>query len=524
MKDDVQDSHANEGLLPCSMSSRCLRFIDELSERVPQEGLTLENTQDVKLLEQLRIHVPTCQTCTATVATASRAFTQQSRALHAILDEGEQKVPSTTANIMAAIQQEQQMPRKASIGVNNRSHEIASSVPFPQMRELETPRPKRPKRTLYNALALTAVAAMLVASFGLLRSILPSRSSSNNSSAMMSSPTETMTKYTPFIPGTTATWAAVIIAYKIKNTTVIANYDPISGKYTTLVTSLYADTSVNGVSHHGQMLLYSVYNGVKTTYYVYSQSTTDAIYTTPGKSSSAIWSTDDSSIFISTAKGVAQIDTWTHEAHLILPALASTKLLNYRNDGYLYFVKGYRGQLYSSEGTFNRVNIAQGSIQQITPCERGANFWLSPSGITVYYNCPDQDATLLYAVGSDGTNPHAFSFNAGNVIGYAENGSPLTLVNASGKYQVIQRDVQSAQEKVLLEDVAPGATTVTVDDVAVAPLGHTLVAKGIYGSSGAATQEQFWYGNLVTGKSKALALPQVASTANAIGWDKLRVP
>ena len=447
----------------------------------------------------------------------------QRQALRAILDEGEQKVPSTTANIMAAIRLERQMTQKVVADATHDTHSTPSSVLFPQVRAIEMTRPKRARRMLYNALALTAVAAALIASFGLLRFVLPLRSSGSMSSGAGSSsnsPEFMMTKYPSSIPGTTTTWSSVIITYKINRMTIIANYDPVATTSTTLVSLPYADTIVDGVSHDGHKVLYSVYDGSKTSYYIYPQSTTHAIFTTPDKSRSAIWSTDDRSLFISTVKGIMSVNVQADTTKLLFPALSSVTLLNYRDDGYLYFVKGDTGQAYATQGTLNRINIAQGNLQQITSCARGTHFGLSPNGATVYYNCLNQNANILYTVNSDGTNPSIFRFNGGNLIGYAADDSPLTLRNVNGKYQVMQ----AAQDTVLIQDVAPGATTIIADDVAVAPYGHALVAKGIYSKSGQATYEQFWFNNLDTGISQSLALPQSASTPQAIGWDKLQVP
>ncbi len=449
----------------------------------------------------------------------------QRQALRALLNEGEQKVPSTTANIMAAIRREQQTTQKVAADASHNIHSTPSSVPFPQVRAIETPRPKRARRTLYSALALTAVAAALIASFGLLKFILPLHSSSVSSGAASSnsSPEFMMTKYPSFVPGTTSTWSAVIITYKIHRMTIIANYDPVATTSTILVSLQDVDAIVDGVSHDGREVLYSVYDGSKTSYYIYPQATKHAIFTTPDKSRSAIWSTDDRSLFISTARGILSVDVQTYTTKLLFPTLPSVTLLNYRNDGYLYFIKGDTGQAYATQGTLNRINVAQGNSQQITPCTRGTHFWLSPDGATAYYNCLDQNANILYSVNSDGANPSIFRSNGGNVIGYAVDGSPLTLENANGKYQVVQRDMQSAQDTVLIQDVAPGTTPITADDVAVAPYGHVLVAKGMYSNNGAVTKEQLWYSNLDTGASKSLALPQTASTPQAIGWDKLQV-
>ncbi len=440
------------------------------------------------------------------------------QALRAILDEGEQKVPSTTTNIMAAIQREQQTTQNAVPVDISDAHDAPPPVAFPSVQEIETPRPKRARRTLYNALALIAVAAALIASFGLLSFIVPHGSagmgtttgSSSNSSA------NTGPSFSPSVPATTATWSAVIITYKMNGMTIIANYDPATAKSTTLASVPYAETIVDGVSHDGHQLLYSVYDGSKTSYYIYPQATTDAIFTTNDKSRSAIWSTDDRTLFISTSTGVMLVDVQTHAVKLLFPTLPSVTLLNYRDDGYLYYVQGNTGQAYATEGTFNRISIAQGNSQQITPCVHSTNFWLSPSGATVYYNCLDQNINTLYAVNSNGTDTHVFRSNAGNIIGYTEDGSPLTLVNVNGKYQVVQRNLTTEQDTVLIQDVAPKATTITANDVAVAPFGQMLVAK--------ATYEQFWYSNLITGKSQEFALPQGASASQVIGWDKLQVP
>ncbi len=439
------------------------------------------------------------------------------QALRAILAEGEQKVPSTTTNIMAAIRREQQTTQNAVPVDVSDAQDASSPVPFPQIHEIVTPRPKKSKRRLYNALALITVAAALIASFGLLSFLLPHGSggmgtsttgSSSNSSANGSP------SYPSSIPATTTTWSAVIITYKMNGMTIIANYDPVTASSTVLVSIPYADTIVDGVSHDGHQLLYSVYDGSKTSYYIYPQAT--AIFTTNDKSRSAIWSTDDRTLFISTSLGVMSVDVQTHAVRLLFPTLPSVTLLNYRDDGYLYYVKGDAGQAYATEGTFNRISIAQGNSQQITPCVHGTNFWLSPSGAKVYYNCLDQNADILYAVKSDGSNPYVFRSNAGTIIGYAEDGSPLTLVNANGKYQVVQRNLTTEQDTVLIQDIAPKATAVIADDVAVAPFGQMLVAK--------ATYEQFWYSNLITGKSQEFALPQGVSASQAIGWDKLQVP
>ncbi len=522
MKDDAKDLHTPGGLPPCSKSSQCLHFIDELSGHTSSRGESAsEDVQDVALVEQLRVHVSTCPTCTATLAQANDVVTQQRRALRTILDEGEQQVPSTTAQIIAALRQEQRTPQKTLVSTNNQFYEVLPVVPIPYVREIETPRPKQTKRRLRSVVALATVAAILIASFGLLRFILPSYSSGSSTASSTVDPAKKLASSSPSI---TSTWSSVIITYKINDTTVIANYDPITSKSTMLTTSPYVDMLIDGVSHNGKMLLYSTYDGLKTSYYLYPQSTTNAIYETSDKSSSAVWSTDDHAIFISTEKGVVLVDAQTHATRVLLPSLAATMLLLYHNrDGYLYYVKGYNGQPYSAEGILNRINVANGDTQQVTTCPRGGNFWVSPYNATVYYNCLDQN-TNLYAVNSNGANARIFRFDNSEMIGYAGDGSPLTVTHENGKYQVVQRsliDVQ--QDKVLLNDIAPNAQTIVLGDIAVAPFGHAFVATGIYGGSGSDTKAQLWYGNLIAGKSQRLPLPQDARMPHVLGWDKLQI-
>lgn len=530
MKDDAQDSHTPTDLPRCPRSSQCLHFIDELGRHTSSHDSTQEDAQDEQILAELRVHVPTCPTCTATLASMNKAIAEQRRAIRAILDEGEQRVPSTMAQIMTAIRQEQRTAEKTLIDASNHVQTMTPTAPFPQIRNVETPLPIATRRRFRSGLALAAVAAILIISFGLLSYMLPRPSTTTTSTSKVTStasvPTSTATKLAPVAPAITSEWSAVIMTYQINGTTVIANYDPVNNKSVILTTSPYAVTSVAGVSHHGDKVLYSTYDGFKTSYYLYPQSTTNAFYTTPDKNSSAVWSTDDRFIFINTSKGVAQIDVETHNVTPILPSIASATLNNYR-DGYLYYVKGYQGQAYSSEGVLNRVNVTNGVTQQITPsCQHGANFWLSPGGINVYYTCLDQQNIALYTVKSDGTKASVLRYRADNVIGYeGNNGVPLTLMNSDGKYQVVQLDLNSPQkDSILLEDVAPGASTVVANDIAVAPYGHALIARGTYSTGNTTTTEQLWYRDLLTGKKQQLILPQDARSPYAIGWDKLHVP
>ena len=539
MKDDEQDIFTPADLPPCPKSSQCLRFIDELSGGKDLLNVLQENVQDQELVAQLRDHISTCPTCTATVASANKVIAEQRRTFRALLAEGERTVPSTTARILATIRQEQQTAAKKTTSTNNHINPATPISPFPQRREIETPLPMLPRRRFRSGLAaLVAVAVILIASFSVLSYLVPRSSSTSSSSntagtkvvSTATAPNKVVPTATSGVaslppPVTTSEWSAFVMTYRVNGTTIIANYDPVASKSTTLTTSPYAVTSVAGVSHMGDKVLYSIYDGFKTSYYIYPQSTTSTFYTTPDKNSSAVWSTDDSFIFINTSKGVAQINVQTHAVNMILPSIASTVLNNYR-DGFLYFIKSSNGQAYATEGVLERVNVTTGDTQQLTPgCQSGTNFWLSPGGVTVYYTCLDSQNTALYSVNSDGSNVKVFRYDEGNVIGYeGTNGAPLTLKNVNGKYQIVQLDLNSpSKDSILLNDVAPGASTVTASNVAVAPYGSALIAKGTYGTGNTTVSERLWYSDLLTGENQQLHVPQEARSLNTIGWDKLQV-
>src|SRR5690348_12116967 len=96
----------SQSLPPCSLSAQCLRLLDELD--VSNDAfVSMDSIQDERMLEQLREHIPTCPTCTATLAQARHVRAQQRAALQNLLADSEQRVPSTTSQIFAAIYSEE---------------------------------------------------------------------------------------------------------------------------------------------------------------------------------------------------------------------------------------------------------------------------------------------------------------------------------------------------------------------------------------------------------------------------------
>src|SRR5450755_3197798 len=96
-------------LPPCPLSKHYLHYLDLLDSPYflqQQQFLMEERAYDLRMVERLRDHVPTCATCTATVRQARWLRSQQRSALSDVLMENEQKVPSTVGAILEAVHQE----------------------------------------------------------------------------------------------------------------------------------------------------------------------------------------------------------------------------------------------------------------------------------------------------------------------------------------------------------------------------------------------------------------------------------
>ncbi|MFL5628473.1 MAG: hypothetical protein ACJ788_23070 [Ktedonobacteraceae bacterium] len=108
----------SRGLPPCLLSKHCFRLLDELDEphQLARNAVNylLDHDRDEQLLAELRIHVPQCSTCTATLTVARQQREQQRSSIQKVLGEGEQCVPTTTARIMDVIRRASHMQARSS--------------------------------------------------------------------------------------------------------------------------------------------------------------------------------------------------------------------------------------------------------------------------------------------------------------------------------------------------------------------------------------------------------------------------
>ena len=522
MKDGNLETHAHT-FPPCMFSSHCERLLDNLDKNSsPLQDdafLVIENEQDRQLLTQLQTHIPTCPTCTFTLSQARIRRFQQRQQLRRFLLENEKKVPSSTAHIMQAIARE---PRKvpeevvASNG-HNKVAEEATHMPFilSMNSAMARKRPtRRSQKLVQNLLAFVAVLAVILVSFNLFsHMVLVGQSAS---SAMSS----TFAMRRASLPVTHSTsWSSVIIALTRGNQKIITVTDSLTGKSAVLASSRYvATTTIDGVSHDGYQVLYHVFDGQMTRYYLQPSTQNTILYTVNGKGGPALWSTDDSSVFISTPAGIEKVDVNAHTNTLILSTSKAPNLRFYR-DGYPYFVVSA-----NASTALNRMNLTTGEVTPITAqyCQFSYDFWLSTSGTIVYYRCKT-NPTALYGVASNGAKSSILRADTGRMIGYDAEGEPLTLLKVNTAFQVVKLGATIQQDQTIVADVAPGASDLNVDSVAVAPYGFSLLALAHYANG----IGKLWYDDLVSQKQVAISTvfdTQLVSSLQIGGWARLQVP
>jgi hypothetical protein len=503
MKDKISESHRQD-LPPCPFSAHCLRLVDAL------DGYHVDGEEDqheTQFIEQLRVHVLVCPICRAALEEARHLRAHQRQVLREMLAEGEQQVPSTTAQILLALKKEQQRSHAYmhSDAPDESSVQLTAGLQGKSQSRSILQKRHSTKRTLWRTAysLVAAVIVILLASAGVFGYFARTKPESAH---VASSASLTVS----------SRWSSVVMTSVQDGDTMISLYDPQRNKSVVLAASNNRSSSLTSaeVSHDGTRVLYSSFDGKKTIYYLRTLTATIPLYMVSGNKSQATWSTDDRYVFVSAAQGIEQIDVKSKAVQRILPETGFVKLQDYR-DGYLYYVNSQD----NATGVLNRADIVHGNVQPVTTdCTNGKSFWLSPSGGQVYYVCEEKQ-NGLFVVNSDGTNAHVLRTQAGSMIGYAADESPLTLVYTGGKYQVVKLADDESQDQPVLDNVVPDGGIIPPGAVAVAPFGYTLVARAIYDN-----YEAIWYGDLTSGKKQQAMKVEKGSQVGFYGWSRMQVP
>ncbi len=493
MRDKTSNTN-RQGLPSCPLRSHSLRLADVLDG----EQNTLLDWQEEPLLEQLRAHVPGCLTCTAALAQARRMRALQRRVLHDVLVDAEQRVPSTQVRILYAIRDTHQTVHSRS--VVEREIPAHDAAPLPAIARSRQ-RARMPWRTIFSLVAVLVIVFASLAIFGYFSQPKPFAHPLAAPPALTSS----------------NRWSSVVMTSIQDGKATISLFDPQVDRSVVLVAAQDPTTLLTPVevSHDGTKLLYRMFDGKQTAYYLRSLTATTSLFTVAGDESHAVWSTDDRYVFVSTAQGIVQIDVRNRTVSRLSSVASGVLYLQYYRDGYLYYLDTQDG----ATGVLKRLDVAHGKVQPVTTaCASGKSFWLSPAGAQVYYVC-EQEQNGLFVVNSDGTNAHVLRPQSGPLIGYAADASPLVLAYTGGKYQVARLGADESQDQAILDDVVPGGGLIPSGAITVAPFGYTLVARGVYDD-----HEAIWYGDLTSGQKHQALTIEKGTLVGLYGWSRIQVP
>ncbi len=519
MKGGNPETHNNNNKFPyCPFSAHCERLLEDLDKNssfLQNDTFQITDDADRQMLQRLRAHIPECPTCAFTLSEARVMRFQQRQQLRRFLLTNEQKVPSSTTHIMQAIARERKETPEEGVASNgHRITEVPILPPILLTNAVHKRPARRSRKLVQNMLAFVAVVAVILVSFNLFNHVLLVGHTASSGTSYTLGPKRS------FLPVThSASWSSVIIALTRGKQKIITATDSTTGKSAVLASSNYVDaTAVDGVSHDGYQVLYHVFDGHTTRYYLQPSSYENILYTMTGKGGQALWSTDDSAVFISTPDGIEKVDVNAHTTTRIVSTFKSPDLRFYR-DGYPYFVVSAN---YST--TLNRINLTTGEVTPITApyCQFSYDFWLSTSGTLLYYRCK-LNPTALYGVDTNGAKSNLLRVNTGRMIGYDAQGEPLTLLKVNTAFQVVKLGLNVQQDQTLLADVAPGASDLDADSVAVAPYGFSLLALAHYANG----IGKLWYDDLVHQKQTTISTvsdAQLVSSLQIGGWARLQVP
>ena len=528
-------------LPPCSLSTDCLRLLDDLDERSITQKLEQasfkEDIQDKRLLEHLRLHLPHCPTCRAILAQARHVRSQQRAMLRDFLIENEVAVSSTTSEIFATIRRVQKNAPQPQPGASSRRtiHSLQETTTAHDSHKLngnnhhdiETLSTSYRHSWLRNGLTLATVAALILFAIGILSYFVNRQVTAGHITAVVDS----------------NGWDSVVIGLTLTAPGVaklmgIYNYNPTDDKHDDLVSSsqLPADIQLEGVSPDGHNLLYRYSMGGHTRYStLVSVKGMGFFYElNDGDAGNAIWMDNNHALIATVNNGVVLLNIHTGASTNMFPTLKVEHLMFYHAP-YIYFIgKGGPNGSVLDRVKFNDV-YGTPQVISMSPTGIGSNYWLSPDGSTIYYTDSLKDGGLsIQSVSSDGTHPGKVLSGAITPVGYAKpvgfaaDSSLEALRISSGKFQVIKYASSGQPFQLVLDDAAPGAsslcspgaTTIICDsNIAFAPNGHGLIVNAFYADG----SQRVWFDDLTSRTHRLILKLNASMKVQLPGWDRIPV-
>ena len=521
---DGRPSVVDGSQVPCPWSKDCERLADVLDgEWFSEFELVHDGDVDAQLLQHLRAHLPHCASCRETLKQARHARELGRGMLREYLTRAEQQVPSTVDNILQAVRDEsRQQTKGAPIAQPLHLVPAKSAEPTASGHPFSAPARRRP---FNKALALVAVAAVIILSFGLFSRLAWLRTGASQSTSNTSSPTQTAGNgvVLPSSPAPNLTfssdWSSVVALVVQGGKQQFEVFDPLSAKQRIIASTSCDNAQADTIAHSGKNLLYHCYDGQYTIYHLL---TGQAYRLEGGRRSdggeySAVWSTDDRYLFTLTPHTLTRIDIAHNKVERLPYGITATRLLFYYQEN-LYF-----SQVQGRNTLLKRIDLVSGAQQVVVQSTaEQPQFWLRPDGQALYYTSTTAGQTGVYAVGIDGGGSYLFSQDEG-LVGFDQDNAPMSIRNIQGQWQLVKIDVVSQQAKARIQDIAPGANTITSENVLLSPYAHYLLTGGQYASN----TQRYWLSDLTTGGAQEVfPWSQQGNTSTTsstwLGWSKIQ--
>jgi hypothetical protein len=536
MKDWYPDPYSS--VLPrCPVSAKCIQRIDEIDALGQQtsSGWTLadyvESIQEKEYVEYLVRHLQYCSICQMAVGNERRLRDQQQQMVRNFLASEEKKVPSVTSAILASLNDDRSPYLQLMREIYPRA-----DAPVPQIEEqritfLAHHRAQHaPKWSVTSALAVIVIMVLaslhMFAQFGGSTLQAPSTVRNMPESKIFTTVTtvDPITVHASTSLRTTNTWSSVILTHWSQDgrQLIVENYNPTNKKSMQLL-STSENTTIDNVSHRGDNLIYHTYDSVRqeTRYSLLSGEQ----YDIGGHGLNAVWSTDDTMIFLATSAGIIwKVDVNDPVTPLteLFSGIQVGRLAFYRNH-FLYYVRGQ--SLYRID-----VDSSQQQEQAIVPNAASNVFWMDPNSEDIYYiknhgaqhemykhqeNTPSSQDLALHTIGTPVGYAQESSGNWSLMyINWNQATGGFDLQKIASKKPVYQNIVGGKTQS--LCNVAAASGSICDNSLAMSPSGTLLTVGRVHGT----LNYQLWSIDFVKKETTSLPMLSGRGPIQLIGWDK----
>lgn len=534
MKDWYPELYSS--VLPrCSHSVKCIQHLEEI-DGLDREALSgwifADQVEEIREKEQviyLARHLQYCYICQVAVGNERRLREQQRLMLHTFFVSEGTRVPSSTAAILASLNDDYppdfQMIREIHFDRDELETEKRRAA-------MLVDRKAHYAQTWGATSVLALVVVLVLASLHMFMQFDGNSwqvaSVASNKSTGKDFATVTTVASIPVHAAltlhTTDLWSSVILTRWSQDDKhlIVENYNPANKKSMQLL-STAGDTVVDNVSHKGDNLIYHTYDNTRqvTQYSLLSGEQ----YVIGGHGSNAVWSTDDTNIFLATSAGIIwKVDVNDPRAPLtkLFLNIHVDRLVFYRNH-FLYYVRGQ--SLYRLD-----VDNLQQQEQPIIPDAASSSFWMAPNSEDIYYVKKIGTQREMYKHQDNTPSSRDFPLHiTGTPVGYTQESSSswsLMYINwnqATGGFDLqktsspkpVYQNIVGGKSQALC-NIAASSGSICDNSLVMSPSGMLITVGRAMGT----LNYQLWAINLAQKETTLLPVPTGKGPIQLIGWDK----